>query len=144
MSGQEKGKFLRFDSRYHFVTVPLTIIVSVFSVIQLVDAIGDEKPLRLPLLILGISICLVFAVGLIRYYATKTQDRIIRIEEQFRHYRLTGKELNPKLTKSQIIALRNAGDSEFPSLCVRAVTEQLDPKAIREAIRQWREDQMRI
>ena len=47
----------------------------------------------------------VFAVG--------AQDRAIRAEENLRHFALTGKLLDKRLRKSQVIALRFADDDEF-------------------------------
>ncbi|GGD90651.1 DUF6526 family protein [Paenibacillus nasutitermitis] len=144
MEGQNKGKTLRLDWSYHFVTLPLAMVVFIWSIVYLIQAVRDESQVSLALLLLLFSLCLVFAVTRIRIYATKTQDRIVRMEEQFRHHRLTGRVLDPKLSLSQIIALRNAGDDEFPALCERAVAENLKPADIRAAIRNWRPDSMRI
>ncbi len=66
------------------------------------------------------------------------------MEEQFRHYRLTGQELSPMLKISQIIALRNSSDDEFPELCERAAAENLNSAEIRSNIKHWRSDTMRI
>ncbi|MNW04276.1 hypothetical protein D3C71_2003420 [compost metagenome] len=69
---------------------------------------------------------------------------MVRVEEQFRYFRLTGEALNSELELAQIIALRYAGDDEFPALCQRAVKEKLNPADIRSAIKNWREDKMRV
>jgi len=144
MDGQKQGKSLRFDWSYHYVTLPLAMIVFVWSIVYLVQAFRDDGQISLALLLFLFALCLLFAVTRIRMYATKTQDRIVRMEEQFRHHRLTGRTLNPKLALSQIIALRNAGDDEFPALCERAAAENLKPAEIKAAIRNWRADTMRI
>jgi hypothetical protein len=80
----------------------------------------------------------------VRHFAVRNQDRIIRAEENFRSYRLTGKVLDPRLSRSQVVALRFAGDEEFPGLCQRAADENLTPAQIKTAIQKWRADHHRV
>ncbi|OZQ65696.1 ABC transporter permease [Paenibacillus sp. VTT E-133280] len=141
--GKPKG-FMRFDWPFHFVTMPLALISFVWSTIYAVQEIRDDGALTVPLLLFGMSLCLLFAITRIRIYATKNQDRVVRVEEQFRYFRLTGEALSPELEIAQIIALRYAGDDEFPALCQWAVKEKLNPADIRSAIKYWREDKMRV
>lgn len=141
--GNPKG-FMRFDWPYHFVTMPLALVLFVWSAIYAVQEIRDDGVLTVPLLLFGLSLCLLFAITRIRIYATKNQDRVVRVEEQFRYFRLTGEALSSELELAQIIALRYAGDDEFPALCQRAVKEKLIPADIRSAIKNWREDKMRV
>jgi hypothetical protein len=141
--GKPKG-FMRFDWPFHFVTMPLALISFVWSTIYAVQEIRDDGALTVPLLLFGMSLCLLFAITRIRIYATKNQDRVVRVEEQFRYFRLTGEALSPELEIAQIIALRYAGDDEFPALYQRAVKEKLNPADIRSAIKYWREDKMRV
>lgn len=124
--------------------MPLALILFVWSAIYAVQEIRDDGALTVPLLLFGMSLCLLFAITRIRIYATKNQDRVVRVEEQFRYFRLTGEALSPELEIAQIIALRYAGDDEFPTLCQRAVKEKLIPADIRSAIKNWREDKMRV
>ncbi|MEK3751808.1 DUF6526 family protein [Paenibacillus sp. FSL E2-8871] len=141
--GKPKG-FMRFDWPFHFVTMPLALILFVWSAIYAVQEIRDDGALTVPLLLFGMSLCLLIAITRIRIYATKNQDRVVRVEEQFRYFRLTGEALSPELEIAQIIALRYAGDDEFSALCQRAVKEKLNPADIRSAIKNWREDKMRV
>lgn len=143
MSAPNK-KSIRFDWPYHFVALPLLLTAIVLTVIYFVDAMRSGEHTLLAWLLLILMLSLLFAVPRIRVYATKTQDRIVRIEEQFRYYRLTGQEMDSRLTREQIIALRNAGDDEFPGLCERAVNQNLSGKDIHQAITNWRSDHMRI
>ncbi|MBH9967333.1 DUF6526 family protein [[Bacillus] enclensis] len=72
------------------------------------------------------------------------QDRIIRNEENFRHYRLTGRDLDRRLSVKQVIALRFAPDEEFPGLAARTLDEDLSSKDIKKAVQNWRADHHRV
>ncbi len=80
----------------------------------------------------------------IREYGTKNQDRIIRFEEGFRHYVLTGKQIDPALNVKQLVALRFAPDEEFVDLCKKAVKTNMTPEMIKKAIVNRRADHQRI
>jgi len=79
-----------------------------------------------------------------RWFALRAQDRAIRAEENFRHYVLTGKPLPSNLRMSQIVALRFAGDDEFPSLVQRTISENLSSKDIKASIKNWKADLNRV
>jgi hypothetical protein len=79
-----------------------------------------------------------------RAFALKSQDRAIRAEEGLRYFILTGKRLDPRLTISQITALRFAADAEFPSLAEQAARENLGNKEIKKQIKNWRSDWHRV
>lgn len=89
----------------------------------------------------------VFEIGWIsRVYTVKLQDRIILLEVKVRAAELltAGADAQlAKLTPKQITALRFAGDDEFGALLDRAVRENLDPKAIKAAVKNWRPDLLR-
>lgn len=144
MATSSKKKSIRYDWPYHFVALPLLLATIVLTVIYWVQALRNDEHVLLSWLLLVLVLCLFFAIPRIRVYATKTQDRIVRIEEQFRYYRLTGKELDSRLSKAQIIALRYASDEEFPALCERAASQNLSSSDIENAITNWRTDSMRI
>jgi Family of unknown function (DUF6526) len=91
-----------------------------------------------------LSLCLMVATFLARIFALKAQDRAIRAEESLRHYVLTGKLLDPRLTVRQVVALRFASDGEFVDLAARAVEKSLPPKEIKRAIKSWRADEYRV
>jgi hypothetical protein len=93
-------------------------------------------------LLVAVSLGLLF--NYTRQFATGNQDRIIRAEENFRSYRLTGKNMDDRLTRKQIIALRFADDSEYAALSDKAVSQNLKPKDIKQAIQQWRADHHRV
>ena len=79
-----------------------------------------------------------------RVFPLKAQDRAIRAEEKLRHYTLTGKPLDPRLTMQQIVGLRFASDAEFPELARKAAEENLSLDAIKRAVKSWRPDHDRL
>lgn len=79
-----------------------------------------------------------------RGFALKAQDRAIRGEEELRHFILTGKPLDHRLTLKQIIALRFASNEELPALAKKAVAGNLSASAIKQSIQQWRADEYRV
>ncbi len=85
-----------------------------------------------------------FVTVRLRGYALKLQDRIIRGEENFRYYRLTGNLLDSRLSLKQVIALRFADDAEYPELVDRTVAEDLSPGEIKKAVQNWKADHHRV
>lgn len=85
-------------------------------------------------------------VGMGRWYTVALQDRIIQLEMQVRCARVlpAGQdEQLVQLSPKQIVALRFASDAELGELLTRAVGEQMTPRAIKQAIKQWRPDYLR-
>ncbi len=125
-------------------------IVAVLALIQLIKTYSYQEDipkmisprfmlLPLSVLLFGwmIAIC-------VRKYSTKLQDRIIRQEENFRHYVTTGKTINPALTMPQIVALRFASDNEYLELSEKAIAENLTNKQIKALIKNRRADHDRV
>ncbi|WP_282939953.1 DUF6526 family protein [Paenibacillus sp. RC67] len=129
----------RFHPLFHFIGMPLALITFIGTVVYLFASFSWISVLA----VIG-SICLMVSIVLVRTYATKLQDRIIRGEENFRHYLLTGEPLNPRLTTGQIVALRFASDDQFPSLCQKTAAESLKPDDIKKTIKKWRPDSLRV
>lgn len=96
-----------------------------------------------PVILVGITIAGLIQFWYSRIFANRVQDRAIRSEENLRHFAMTGKPFDPKLTMPQIIALRFASDAEFLALAKRSVDENLTNKQIKEAIKDWRADHHR-
>ncbi|GAO42478.1 hypothetical protein FPE01S_01_14920 [Flavihumibacter petaseus NBRC 106054] len=100
-------------------------------------------------LILGI---LFIVIGWLSYmtrqhYALTLQDRLVRNEMRLRYYILTGKDFSPvehQLSMRQLAALRFAGDEEFPDLTDRAIKEKLSAGSIKQSIRNWKPDYLRV
>jgi type VI protein secretion system component VasK len=82
-------------------------------------------------------------VAISRTYTVRLQDRIIMLEVKVRAAELLNARQDDQLatlSSKQIAALRFASDEEFGALLDRAVRENLSPKDIKAAIRNWRPD----
>lgn len=90
------------------------------------------------------AIIIVLMAVKLRGYALLLQDRVIRNEENFRYYRLTGQFLDTQLSLKQVIALRFADDNEYPSLVKKTISESLSPDDIKKTVQNWRADHHRV
>jgi hypothetical protein len=127
---------------YHGLTWLPALALLVGSVINLVHSSKDN--LYSASLIVLIALLIISIAIHARSFALKAQDRAIRAEENLRHFILTGRPLDSKLTLSQVIALRFASDEEFPALAQRAADESLTNKAIKKEVKTWRPDHHRV
>lgn len=112
--------------------------------VNLWKSIGDHQRLYSASLVFVLSVCGLFIAFYARVFALKAQDRAIRAEENLRHYVLTGKLLDARLTPLQIVALRFASDAEFVPLAARAAAEATKQADIKRAIKNWRPDTYRV
>jgi len=144
MKEQNYSNHARLVPGYHFVLAPVLLLTCIGSLVNLWKSLGDHQRLYSASLIVVLSFCCFFIAGYARIFALKAQDRAIRAEENLRHYVLAGKPLDPRLTVKQIVALRFASDGEFVELARRAAEENMDPDAIKRAIRNWRADHYRV
>lgn len=97
--------------------------------------------------------CIVVALALLilafrsRMNDLKLQNRLIRLEERLRLASLLPQnQLSyiPELETRQLIALRFASDEELPALVHKTLTQNLEPKAIKQNITNWRVDNHRV
>ncbi|MGK0309121.1 MAG: hypothetical protein ACI8RP_002089 [Urechidicola sp.] len=127
---------------YHYVLFILIMAMLIGGIINAIKS-GHENFYSATLLILA-AVILLFLSFYARSFSLKAQDRSIKVEENFRHYLLTGKPLSNDLTMRQIIGLRFASDEEFPDLAKKAVSESLSEKDIKESIKNWKADNYRV
>jgi hypothetical protein len=122
-----------------------TLVGTAFWAVTLVGVVASARDISWgpTLAWAGLLLCLFTLLLIGRTYTTALQDRIILLEERFRATSLLTPgqiarwhELSPK----QVVALRFASDAEWPALVDRALTERLTPKAIKQAVRDWRPD----
>jgi hypothetical protein len=142
MSTQNFSNHTRMHPFFHYFIMPLSLVGIAAGLLHTFLASGPDRIVHASI---AVAFFLLFCVaGLTRIYSLKVQDRVIRSEENFRHYLLTGKPLPASLRMGQIVALRFASDAEFPELAQRAVSENLSSKQIKSSIQQWRADTYRV
>ncbi len=144
MNEQNYKNHKRLLAGYHFFTFSLILILLVLSVISFVSAVSGDDRIIVPIMFIIASVLFLSIFFYARMFALKAQDRAIRAEENFRHYILTGKVIDPKVSLSQILALRFAHDNEFIELAKRAMNENLSNDEIKRSITKWKGDYHRV
>jgi divalent metal cation (Fe/Co/Zn/Cd) transporter len=144
MEPQHYGNHRRLHPPYHFFMSILVILVLAGSLVNAWNAFDSGKDQTAALLLVGMAVLLGMIHFYFRSYAAKVQDRAIRAEENLRHFVLTGKLPDASLSIKQIVALRFAGDEEFPPLARLAADSGLTPDAIKKSVKNWRPDHYRI
>jgi hypothetical protein len=93
------------------------------------------------------SLVFFLMAGLSRGATLRAQDRLIRLEERLRLHALLPAEdrthIN-ELSVKQLVALRFASDDELPALFRKTLTQNLEPKAIKQSIVNWKGDYYRV
>jgi hypothetical protein len=132
----------RFDPPYHFVLATV-LAVNVFFVCCF--AYKNLNIFTEWLVILSIAAWI--PVLKLRSYPLKVQDRVIRLEERLRLQALAPAEWHAqiyRLTADQLIGLRIAADDEVVELAKQALEQNLTRKQIKERIKTWRPDDLRV
>jgi Family of unknown function (DUF6526) len=142
MNGQNYKNHGRMVPLFHYVTFSLLLAVLIGGVVNLFNSAHEN--LYSASLLVVLTIAAILIAWFARSFPLKAQDRAIRAEENLRHYVLTGKLLDSRLTPGQIVALRFASDEEFVALAKKAADENMDSKAIKMAIQNWKGDYYRV
>jgi hypothetical protein len=133
---------VRFDPMFHgFLTFGALILLgsAIYALVRQADWWGAVR-------LLGVvwAIVLMFKM---RLYALKVQDRVIRLEERLRLAQLlpeTTRARIGELSERQLIALRFASDGEVGGLVLQTLDGNWDSKQIKQAVRSWRADTVRV
>ena len=141
---QNYSNHARFVPGFHIVLFGLILLGFIGSCVNLYLSCGDHQRIYSASLIVVLEVVALLLFWFCRTFALKAQDRAIRAEENLRHFVLAGKLLDPRLSITQIVALRFASDAEFVGLAARAAEQNLEPKAIKQAIKNWRGDYYRV
>ena len=144
MTEQNYKNHRRIVPMFHGVLFGILIVTLVGSFVNLFQSFGDHSRLYSASLIVALMIAAVLLFFYCRIFSLKAQDRAIRAEENLRHFVLTGKLLDPRLTMRQIVGLRFASDGEFVQLAQRAADGNLSEDAIKRAVQKWRPDSYRV
>ncbi len=144
MAEQNYSNHRRFVAGFHFVLFGLLVLTLGGSLVNVYHSWGNHERIYSASLILALVVGMMMLFVFCRQFALKAQDRAIRAEENLRHFVLTGKLLDPKLTVRQIIGLRFASDAEFPALAARAAAESMTEDDVKKAVKNWRADTYRV
>ena len=132
----------RFDPLYHFFIFGLYLLNLIYASFHLY-----RQPSLSSGWYLVLSLTAIVPIIKLRTYPLKVQDRVIRLEERLRLQALAPQEWHAqiyRLTESQLIALRFAGDDEVVELAKQALEHKLNRKQIKERIKSWRADDWRV
>jgi hypothetical protein len=147
MAEQNYSNHTRWYPLFHFVVMPLLVLNFLSHLVRLFMAAPDSGRKTLAFWTL-LSLALILLGLASRLQALKAQDRTIRLEERLRYKELLSPELAAKasdLRVGQIIALRFASDAELAGLVERTLNgEFASTKEIKQAIKDWRGDYLRV
>ena len=144
MPQQNYSNHARYVTGFHKILFPILALTWIGSGVNLYQSLGDHTRLYSASLIFVLSFAVIMLFFYARVFPLKAQDRAIRAEENLRHYVLTGKLLDSRLSVLQIVGLRFASDEEFPELARRAAEESMEQDAIKRAVKSWRADEYRV
>jgi hypothetical protein len=135
----------RWYPPFHFFVLPMLLLNIIFSIYVTVHDWPRYEHTHLWWIVM--SFVLFVLAGTARGGALIAQDRIIRLEERLRLVALLPAEDRAhidELTVKQLVALRFASDAELPALVRKTLTQNLEPKAIKQSIVNWRGDYNRV
>ena len=141
---QSYANHSRIVPLFHGVLFGLLVLTFIGAAVNVYKSLGDAGRIYSASLVLVLTFATIMLMFFSRAFALKAQDRAIRAEEQLRHYILTAKPLDPRLTVRQIVGLRFASDDEFAALAARAASEHLSEDEIKKAVKAWRPDIYRV
>jgi hypothetical protein len=144
MAEQSYKKHAKYVPMFHGVLFGLIVITLLGALVNLYRRFGDGYGRVTLVLLVIIAFAMLLQFFFSRNFATKVQDRAIRAEENLRHFALTGKLLDSRLSIKQIIALRFAPDAEFVELARKAADQGLSMDDIKKSIKNWRADNDRV
>jgi hypothetical protein len=133
----------KFVPLYHFVLSPMLLLNFGYAIWCIVKDFGFDR-----IVYLTTAVALILMYLFLRIFATRAQDRVIRLEERLRFQRILPDALKPRIeefTSSQMVGLRFASDAEVPDLARRVLDENIrNPEAIKKLIKDWRGDYDRV
>jgi uncharacterized membrane protein len=135
----------RWYPPFHFFVLPLLLLNFIFSIYITIHDWPRFQHTHLWWIVMAVVFFIM--AGIARGSAIKVQDRLIRLEERLRLAALlpaAERHHINELSIKQLIALRFASDAELPALVHKTLTQNLEPKAIKESIITWRLDYDRV
>jgi len=144
MLEQNYKNHARMVTGFHYVLGGIILITLILSSINIYQGFQSGEGILTSIILFLLTISVLLAAFYARSFSLKAQDRVIRAEENFRHYLLSGKPLDSSLNMGQILALRFASEAEFTILIQKALSENLGNKEIKQLIQDWKADNNRV
>jgi hypothetical protein len=144
MTEQNFANHTRLVPAFHFFVLPVLLLNVIWSVYRWKTSLFSMDGA------IWVLTSVAFLVGFLcaRVFALTVQDRVIRLEERLRCERLLPQDLRPRigeLTTAQLVSLRFASDVELPELARKVLDEKMkDRKAIKQLVKNWRPDYLRV
>lgn len=143
MAEQTYATHRRYDPLYHFFAMP---VLGINVLVALWFAWKVQRPITLWAALDALAI---LALGyVLRVYANRNQDRIIRLEETLRLQRVLPEDLRGRvgeLSTGQLLALRFCHDDELPDLTRAVLAGEVKGRdQIKQRIQRWRADHHRV
>src|SRR5579862_5337007 len=105
MSTQSYAKHTRTDTLFHRILLPVLLLTLIGACVNLAKSFDDHERLYSAALIVVLTLCLMVTTIYARVNPLRAQDRAIRADENLRHFAMTGKLLDPRITVKQVVAL---------------------------------------
>ncbi len=138
----------KFVPPFHFVIMPILGINLFWRAYQFYWHFSKSTGRAEATMNLLLAVAFIGTALAARIFALQAQDRVIRLEETMRMQRWLPDALKIRIGeigRAQLIALRFAPDDELPGLLGRVLSGELkEPKAIKQAIKNWRPDYHRV
>jgi hypothetical protein len=138
---QNLKNHVRYVPLYHFVLVGL-VAMNLLHAARTLLPFNQDSLFRFV-----VAVALILIAVFMRSFPVTVQDRIIRLEEKLRLEKLAP-ELAvgfDSISPQQWTALRFASDAELPALARDVLAGKLKkPDEIKQAIRDWRPDHLRV
>lgn len=145
MKNQDINNHIRFYPPHHFIFYPVILLLIISAIYYTVTDTENRVVFCFITAILVLLCWLSFMTR--QHYALTNQNRTVRLEMRLRYYQLTGKPFDlaeARLSFSQLAALRFASDPELIALIEKTLNQNLTPQAIKESIKDWQPDHMRV
>jgi hypothetical protein len=145
---QSFSNHAKFVPLFHFLLMPVLFANLFFRGYRLYAVLDQSRGRGVPLFDFLVAFALLGLAFAARIFALQAQDRVIRLEESLRWKAVLAADLAKRFNevgRRQIIALRFAPDDELAGLAARVLAGELvEPKAIKQAIKNWRADNHRL
>lgn len=145
MKKQDINNHIRFYTPHHFIFYPIVLLLIISAAYYTITDAQNRVVFSFITAILILICWLSFMTR--QHYALTNQNRIVRLEMRLRYYQLTGQafdKIEELLSFSQIAALRFASDPELVALVQKTIDQNLNARSIKNSIKNWLPDHMRV